>query len=42
METEQLTPVKTGSRQKLNENENTAHPNLWDTMKAVIKGKVID
>jgi hypothetical protein len=25
---------------ELNENEATAYPNLWDTMKAVLKGKL--
>ena len=26
---------------KFNENEGTAYPNLWDKMKAVLRGKLI-
>lgn len=26
---------------EFNENEDTAYPNLWDKMKAVLKGKLI-
>jgi hypothetical protein len=26
---------------KFNENVNTTYPNLWDTMKAVVRGKLI-
>jgi hypothetical protein len=26
---------------ELNENEATTHPNLWDTMKAVLRGQLI-
>jgi hypothetical protein len=27
---------------EVNENEATTYPNLWDTMKAVLKAKLID
>jgi hypothetical protein len=26
---------------KFNENESTTHPNLWDTIKAFLRGKII-
>ena len=34
---------KRGDKKKLgvNENDNTTHQNLWDTMKAVLRGKFI-
>jgi hypothetical protein len=33
--------VKKEIKDLFNENEGTAYPNLWDTMKAVLRGKSI-